>query len=146
MKQFLSQATYPLYTLEVEKRETSFTSVDQIIAFLKNQIDENEIASFIAVFDHYRHTKSLQAGRVAESILKAKNIVFCFGITLPNPEAMALRPRSIGVAELADAFVVTFMEAPMPLANVAMETWANLIRNRETVPLATGKEVSALLT
>jgi hypothetical protein len=133
MKQFLLQEKYPLFTLEVEKRETSFTSVNQIIAFLKDRIDENEVASFIAVFDHYRHTKSLKSGQIAETILDAKNIVFCFGITLPNPQAMAVRPRSIGVVELQDVFVLTFMEAPMPLANVAMETWAESIKDREPV-------------
>ena len=133
MKQFLLQEKYPLFTLEVEKRETSFTSVDQIIAFLKNRIDENKVASFIAVFDHYRHTKSLECGRIDEAILDAKNIVFCFGITLPNPQAMAVRPRSIGVVELKNTFVVTFMEAPMPLANVAMEAWAQSIKNQESL-------------
>ena len=129
MKHFLLQEKYPLFTLEVEKRETSFTGVDQIIAFLKDRIDENEVATFIAVFDHYRHTASLASGQIGDGILAAQNIVFCFGITLPNPLAMAVRPRSIGVVELDKVFVVTFMEAPMPLANVAMEAWAKSIKN-----------------
>jgi len=143
MKQFLLQEKYPLFTLEVEKRETSLTSVDQIIAFLKDRIEENEVASYITVFDHYRHTKSLKSGQVAESILDAKNIVFCFGITLPNPQAMALRPRSIGVAELEEVFIITFMEAPMPLANVAMESWAKSIKNRATAQIPTGLSATA---
>ncbi len=131
MKQFLLQEKYPLFTLEVEKRETSLTNVDQIISLLKRHIDEHPVASFIAVFDHYRHTQSLESGQIGEGILDAKNIVFCFGITLPNPQAMAVRPRSIGVVELEKLFVVTFMEAPMPLANVAMEAWAKSVRNKE---------------
>jgi hypothetical protein len=57
--------------------------------------------------------------------------VFCFGITLPHPQALALRPRSIGVAETTKGFVVTFMEAPMPIANAAMEDWANGLRDRQ---------------
>jgi hypothetical protein len=36
---------------------------------------------------------------------------------------MAVRPRSIGVVEKADRFVITFLEAPMPLANAAMDGW-----------------------
>ncbi|MCB1764117.1 MAG: hypothetical protein KDI27_13390 [Gammaproteobacteria bacterium] len=130
MKQFLFQENYPLFTLEVEKRETSFTSVDQIVEFLKARIDENNMARFIAVFDHFSHTAALEFGQIGEGILAAKNIIFCFGITLPNPQAMALRPRSIGVVELAQTFVLTFMEAPMPLANVAMESWARMVRDK----------------
>ena len=95
------------------------------------QINKNEVARFIAVFDHYQHTNSLASGQIGEGILDAQNIVFCFGITLPNPQAMAVRPRSIGVVELDEVFVVTFMEAPMPLANVAMEAWAKSIKNLE---------------
>ena len=129
MKQFLLQEKYPLFTLEVGKRETSFTCVDEIIAFFKARIDEHEMARFIAIFDHYRHTQSLKFGQIGEGILDAKNIVFCFGITLPNPQSIALRPRSMGVVELENAFVIAFMEAPMPLANVAMEAWAKSIKN-----------------
>ena len=36
---------------------------------------------------------------------------------------LAVRPRSIGVAEMADSFVVSFLEAPNPEANAAMESW-----------------------
>jgi hypothetical protein len=34
---------------------------------------------------------------------------------------MAVRPRSIGVCELEDSFVVNFMEAPNDTANKTME-------------------------
>lgn len=129
MKQFLNQEKYSLFTLEVEKQETSFTSVSQIIAYLKERIDEDEMASFITIFDHYQHTRSLPSGQIGKEIQDAQNIVFCFGITLPSPQSLAVRPRSIGVAELADRFVVTFMEAPMPVANVAMEAWAKSLIN-----------------
>jgi hypothetical protein len=60
----------------------------------------------------------------------AKNLVFCFGIKLPNPAVMAVRPRSIGVTQTARGFVVNFMEAPMPKANTAMEAWALSLKNR----------------
>lgn len=36
---------------------------------------------------------------------------------------MAVRPRSIGVVEQADRFVISYLEAPMPLANQAMAAW-----------------------
>ena len=131
MKQSLLQEQYPIFTLEVEKQETSFDSVDEIIDFLKECIVEHPVARYIAVFDHYGHTKELQAGQIDDQILDAKNIVFCFGITLPSPQVMAVRPRSMGVVETTDGFIFTFMEAPMPIANVAMEDWAKAVRNRQ---------------
>ena len=36
---------------------------------------------------------------------------------------LAVRPRSIGIAETVDGFVISFMEAPMALANDTMEVW-----------------------
>ena len=130
MRQTLLQETYPIFTLEVEKEETTFQSVSEIIDHFKQKIDENRAVRFIAIFDHYEHTNSLQEGRIDESILDAKNIVFCFGFTIPNPQVLAVRPRSIGIAEMKESFVISFMEAPMPVANVAMETWATSIRNK----------------
>lgn len=131
MKHTLLQEKYPVFTLEVEKQETNFQSVGEIIDYLKQRIDEHKVARYIATFDHYGHTKGLEEGQIGDEILDAKNIVFCFGIALPNPQVMAVRPRSIGVVETANSFVITFMEAPMPVANVAMEEWARSIKNRK---------------
>ena len=49
---------------------------------------------------------------------------------------LAVRPRSIGVAETTRGFVISFMEAPMPIANAAMEDWAEGLRKPATEPLA----------
>ncbi len=132
MKQSLLQEKYPVFTLEVNKDETEYDSVDAIIGFLKDRIENHEAARFIAVFDHYAHTSALPEGQIGDGILAAKNIVFCFGLTLPEPRVLAVRPRSIGVAETANSYVITFMEAPMPVANKAMEEWATSIRKLET--------------
>ncbi len=129
MKQMLFQEKYPIYTLEVMKSETSFKTVDEIIAFFKEKIDSHDIARFIAIFDHYAHTKALPMGQVSDDILDAKNIIFCFGTALPGPAVMAVRPRSIGVTELKDRFVINFLEAPMPLANNSMEAWSKSVAN-----------------
>ncbi len=129
MKQTLLQETYPMFTLEVDKCETTLRSTDEVIGFLKEKIDTNRTATYIATFNHYTHTKNLDEGRIDKSILDAKNIIFCFGYTIPSPQVLGLRPRSIGVAEMEDCFVISFMEAPMPVANIAMETWALGIRD-----------------
>jgi hypothetical protein len=130
VKQTLLQEKYPIYSLELDRAETSCRNLDEIIDYFKGCIAANESARFIADFDHYAHTRSLPQGQIAEGILAARNLVFCFGIALPSPQVLAVRPRSIGVAETTNGFVITFMEAPMPIANTAMEAWAKGLRDR----------------
>ncbi|MCG8427564.1 MAG: hypothetical protein MI754_09435 [Chromatiales bacterium] len=130
MKQTLLQEKYPVFYLELDKTETTFTSVDEILAYLKEQVDEHKVVRYIATFDHYQHTKELEEHMIDDSILDAKNLIFCFGTALPNPNVLAVRPRSIGIVETATNFIITFMEAPMPIANQAMENWVLSLRNK----------------
>ena len=127
MKQSLLLDKYPLYTLELGKEETTLQGVDAIIEHLKKKIEEHPAAQLIAVFDHYAHTRALENGEINPDILNAKNLVFCFGIKLPGPQVLALRPRSIGVCETKQGYVINFLEAPMPEANETMEKWVKSI-------------------
>ncbi|MBB4287397.1 DUF6858 family protein [Roseospira goensis] len=129
MRQYTLQEKYPVYHMELPFAETSMRSVDDIVAYYRTRIDEDVKAAFISVFDHYAHTKTI-GGEIAPAIRAAKNIVFCFGVKLPGPDVLAVRPRSIGVAELDDRFEITFLEAPMPVANTAMEMWTRGLRDR----------------
>jgi hypothetical protein len=131
MKQTFFQEKYPVFYLEIPKSETTFKTVEDIIAFLKDKVDQHKVAQFIATFDHYSHTQAIPEGEINPDIKDAQHIIFCFGIKLPTPRAMAVRPRSIGVCEFEDKFVIDFLEAPMPVANAAMEEWAKDIRNLE---------------
>jgi len=130
MKQMLLQEKYPVFVLEIGKQETTCASVDDIIARLKAKIAADTRVAQIAEFDHFAHTTKL-GGAIAPEIKAAKNLVFCFGLQLPNPNVMAVRPRSIGVADCGDKFVINFMEAPMQPANEAMEAWAKSLRDKE---------------
>ena len=129
MKQIIVMEKYPVFTIEFDKNETSFKNIDEILAYLKEKIDAHPIATFIAKFDHYTHTSNLEVGEINPIILNAKNIVCCFGKKLPRPEVLAVRPRSMGVAELTDKFIVSFLEAPNPDANKTMEDWVKGISN-----------------
>lgn len=120
---------YPVFTLEVDKNETSCKDVDAVMGYLKEKIDAHPVAVYIGEFDHYAHTNSLAEGEIAEDIKDAKNIICCFGKKLPKPVVLAVRPRSIGVADMGDSFVVSFLEAPNPEANSAMEDWVKGIVN-----------------
>lgn len=114
---------YPTHHLDILKADTSCTSVDEIIIFFREKVDTNPRACFIAEFDHYAHTRSLPEGEIAEGISAAKHLIFCFGLKLPNPIAMAPRPRSIGVCELEDRFSISFLEAPNPVMHTVMLEW-----------------------
>ncbi|MBN2905184.1 MAG: hypothetical protein JXJ18_00580 [Rhodobacteraceae bacterium] len=122
MKQTLLMEKYPVFDLDLPKSETSCATVDDILAVLKAKIDAHPKVAYIASFDHFSHTKAIE-GTIAESIKDARNIVFCFGVALPNAHVLAVRPRSIGVADLGDRFHITFMEPPMELATNEMEAW-----------------------
>lgn len=128
MKQSLVMEKYPVYSMVLPKQQTTRQSVDEIIEYLKQHIEAHPVARYITTFDHYRHTSELAEGSIAENILDAKDIVFCFGLAIPNAEVLAIRPRSIGVVERGEDFVISFLEAPMPLANSAMESWARGLR------------------
>ncbi|MBN1929314.1 MAG: hypothetical protein JW764_07210 [Chlorobiaceae bacterium] len=130
MKQTLFQEKYPIYILELDKEETSYRSVDEIIAYFRQKIEAHPVAVMIGEFDHYAHTSSLEGGQIGEGITAAKNIVFCFGKELMSPKMLAVRPRSIGVAEMGGHFVISFLEAPNPVANDAMESWALALKNQ----------------
>jgi hypothetical protein len=131
MKRSVSHEKLAICTVEIAKTEARFRTLDEIVDYLRSCIEAEPLARFIGLFDHYAHTRSLPNGSVAEGIHAAKNLVFCFGITLPDPQALALRPRSMGVCELDDRFVLTFAEAPMPVANLAMERWALSVVTRQ---------------
>ena len=128
MKQTLLQEKYPIYVAEINKTETSCKTVDALIDYYKARIAENPRVQFIGVFDHYAHTRRIE-GPIAEGITAAVDIIFCFGFAIPNPQMLAVRPRSIGIAEMGDRFFISFLEAPMQPANEAMEAWTRGLRN-----------------
>lgn len=124
---------YPTFHVDIAKSATHYSSVDEIISFFRNKVESHPLACFIAEFDHYAHTKSLAEGEIAENIHAAKHLVFCFGIKLPTPLAMAVRPRSIGVCELDDSFNISFLEAPNPMMHAVMLEWVAELQDTSKV-------------
>jgi len=130
MKEMILQQSCPVFVEEIAKSETTLVSVDEIIGYLKVKIDENPSVAYIAEFDHFAHTSALENGEVSPDILAAKNLIFCFGPKIPSPYMMALKPRSIGISETKNGFVITFAEAPLPVATKTMISWAESIKNK----------------
>ncbi len=129
MKKSIVMEKYPVYSLEIPKNETTHSTVDEILEYYKNLIDTHKIAKFIAIFDHYEHTSSL-GGTINPDIKDAKNIIFCFGPALPNTKILAARPRSIGIAEQENSFIIDFLEAPKEELHELMEKWTKEIANK----------------
>jgi len=120
---------YPIFTLEIQKSETSYKTTNEIIEYLKSLIDSHPVAKYIAIFDHFEHTSSMDDGVIADSIIDAKNLVFCFGKLLPSTKILAVRPRSIGVSELKNSFSIDFLEVPNPELQKVTQKWIQSIIN-----------------
>jgi len=118
---------YPIYTKSIKKSDISMPNINAIIAHFQNKIMEHPVATFIGMFDHYRHTESLKDGVIDPHILDAQEILCCFGKDLSNPEVLAIRPRSIGIVERQDDYVISFLKAPNPAANDAMLNWVKAL-------------------
>ena len=130
MQKTILMDKYPIFSLEVNKNETTFSSVDEIIQHLKGLVDSHPVAKYIAIFDHYEHTSAMEDGVIADEIKDAKNLIFCFGKQLPSSKILAVRPRSIGVCELENSFVIDFLEVPNEQLHVVTEGWAKSIANK----------------
>jgi hypothetical protein len=128
MKKTQFMDKYPVYSLELQKSNIKQTNITEIIEYFKAKIQAHPIAKFIAVFDHYSHTKGLN-GEINPSIIDAQNLIFCFGPAIPNTKILAVRPRSIGIAELEDKFVIEFIEAPKEKMQQTMEEWTKELEN-----------------
>jgi hypothetical protein len=123
MQKTILMDKYPVHSFELNKDETNFTNVDEIIQTLKSFIDAHPVAVYITIFDHYAHTKSLADATIDENILDAKNLVFCFGKQIPTSKILAVRPRSIGVCKTTTGFNIDFMQAPNDQLNNTMIEW-----------------------
>lgn len=129
MRQTLLQEKYPLFVAEIGKGETTCQDTADVASYLKALIAEQAKVQFIGVFDHYAHTSAI-GGDINPDIKAAVDVIFCFGPALPNPQVLAVRPRSIGIADMGDRFVVSFLEAPLKAANDTMEAWVKGLRNK----------------
>jgi hypothetical protein len=128
MEQTHFDKKYPAYEARIEKSETNAKTCSEVLERLKADIEADKRTKFIAEFDHLAHTREI-GGEAAEDILAAGHVIFCFGMMLPNAHVMAVRPRSIGVTEFDDHFVINFLEPPMMMATEAMENWVKALRD-----------------
>ncbi|MGE0738951.1 DUF6858 family protein [Sulfurimonas sp.] len=128
MKKSIFMDKYPVYSVEFAKSEMGVATAKEVIAYFKEKIQNHPVAQFIAVFDHYTHTKNL-GGPMMDGLLDAQNIIFCFGQAIPDTKMLAARPRSIGVCEFEDKIVIDFLEAPKEELHKVMEEWTKGLKS-----------------
>lgn len=117
MKQLHCEDKYPMTVMEIAKSDTTHQSLASIADYYRNCIVKTPAASYIGTFDHFGHTL-------------ATNVLFCFGVTSPSPQVLAVCPRSIGIADLGDHFLISFMNADPDPCNHAMQAWTIALRNK----------------
>jgi len=120
---------YPIFSLNIKKNETTFSNTDEIVVHFQTLIKNHPVAKFIATFDHYEHTMSIEDHVIAPDIKSAKNVIFCFGKQLPTSKMLAVRPRSIGICEFEDSFEINFLEVPNEQLHLVTEEWARSVAN-----------------
>lgn len=118
---------YPIFTVTIPKTGSRFSTTEAIVAYLSECIASDPVAAYIGTFDHYAHTQAL-GGEINLQMNDALMIIFCFGQKLPSPQMMAPRPRSIGVSDMGEEFVMTFLEAPVETINQKILGWIEAIR------------------
>jgi len=119
MEKILFQEKFPIIKHTIDKTKISF---EEIIKQLKKNIEQNPVSKLIEIFDHFSHTKSLN-GEIKNDIIKAQNLLFCFGAKLNDPLVLSVRPRSIGVVETKSEFIISFMETPNEGMTKILEKW-----------------------
>ncbi|MDQ1337468.1 MAG: hypothetical protein QG617_435 [Campylobacterota bacterium] len=129
MKKTVFMDKYPIYSLELQKSEMKLTSAKDVATYFREKIENHPIAKFIALFDHYSHTKELN-GQIMDGLIDAQNVVFCFGQAIPNTKMLALRPRSIGICEFEDKIIIDFLEAPKEEIHQLMQEWTTGLKNK----------------
>ena len=113
---------YPIYTKEILKSKVKFKNIDEFIEALKQKIEQDSIAIYIWVFDHFTHTNKI-GWEIIDWMIAGKILLFCFWQNISNPQAMAVRPRNIAIAEFKDKFIVSFLEAPIEKVNTKKINW-----------------------
>jgi hypothetical protein len=122
MKKTIFKDIYPVITFELSKSNINITSIDDFFDYLKIKVKMDIEATYIAIFDHYSHTSKIE-GKFMEGLIDAKNFIFCFGTAIPSTKAIALRPKSIGICEFKDKFVIEYIEPPREAAAIKIKNW-----------------------
>jgi hypothetical protein len=121
---------YPVWVEEIAKADTPWRDVDEITAALRARILGFGATAFLGIFDHYG-LNLRECEPLPMPMQDAKTILFCRGAQLQDPLLLALCPSAIGVADMGNRFVISFLDAPMVSPTEAMFQWIEELRATE---------------
>ncbi len=127
MQKTIFKEKYTVWRLELKKSEIKQIDILEIINYFKDKIENHAFAEYITIFDHYKHIKSIN-GTIIPEVLDMQNIIFCFGPDILDTRIAAIRPRSIGICQLSDSYIIEFMQAPSDKANNTMIEWVKQLK------------------
>jgi len=122
------QDTYPIFYIDIKKKDCKFIKIENILNFLKEEIIKHSTATFISCFDHFIHTNNIKEKELSSDIIAAQIISFCFGKKLTDPLQLSIRSRSIGVVETKERFIISCLESPNSQTNKTMQKWIKLLK------------------
>ncbi len=131
MKHQIIDRTYSVFSKSIPKSRTSFQSAREIEDYMISRIEEHPIAAYITTFDHYKHTSGLENGMIPGYIHASLHVLCCFGMAIPSPEYMAVKPMAIAIVETDDEFVLSFEQAPAPSVQRSMQNWVEGVEDRQ---------------
>lgn len=129
MQQALLREDDPVCTIELEKSKMRHANMDALLAALKARVDAHPTAAYIATVDQESNLDARARQNAAVDYVASKLMVFSFEVDMPNPGVLVVRPRTVGVTEFADRFVINFIVVPTSMANDPMEDWVHALRD-----------------
>jgi len=127
MQRITVEGRYPVWVEEIAKADTPWHDVDEIAVVLQSSIQRHAGSAFIGVFDHYG--LNIRMGETLPFAMQdAKAILFCPGARLLNPMHLALCPCAIGVADMGNRFVISFLDTPVVSSTETLALWINNLR------------------
>jgi hypothetical protein len=127
MQCFGGEGGYPVWIEEIAKADTFYRNVDEIVAALQARVARHAQASWIGVCDHYG--LNLRLGeRLPAAMQDARIALLCDAPALSGTAFLALQPCAIGVADMGNRFVFSFMERPDAAGNGFLRQWLDGMR------------------
>ncbi|MDD5404621.1 MAG: hypothetical protein PHZ14_08815 [Sulfuricella sp.] len=127
MQRITVDGHYPVWVEEIAKADTPWHDVDEVAAALSAGIRHQAGVALIGVFDHYGLNLRVGASLPLD-MQDAKMVLFCPGARLLRPEGVALCPRAIGVADMGNRFVISFLEAATAASTETLALWVEELR------------------
>lgn len=125
------EGRYPVWFEEIAKADTCWRDVDEIAALLQGCIHRQPGFVFIGLIDHY--ALNIRLGEALPVPLQDAKVVLFFPDTRQlTPALLAYYPTAIGVADMGNRFVISFLNISTVSPTESLIEWVESIRASAT--------------